>query len=297
MKTKQKVMMHFITKDRIRRFGNTVEDLQKMSLFHFLNQFFDKDDICQTLTKYDVRSDERYHINNLYSSVFLYKDSNKKIKDAYMELVDPCDGNTVFVPPYAYLEHFGNTPEYMCGPCSNVDEGTWYICKSLNEELSKGYKFVCEPTLFGMNLIEDDNSTIYICSSPISALFLSILYSDTNYTFVSTSSNMFMKEELLDPNILKHLKSRRIALCPDVTRFMVDIDTLRKKLSEQGVILDGIYFADYYDPELRCYSVVDYAIQLLHQGMSKEYVQNELLVQNDLDSQFKRLNDQCQYSC
>ena len=93
MKQKKKIVMNYITRERVYRFSN--EDYSRTTWAMFLYRYFPKKQVDVILKDYDVRIDTRYSYQGGYGVILPFKNIENKIRDVRVMLTNPKTGSIV----------------------------------------------------------------------------------------------------------------------------------------------------------------------------------------------------------
>ena len=151
------------------------------NLFLYLINFFDRNQVEQTLIEYNVGTSKKWN----GATVFWQVDLNQKYRTGKIMLYDGLNGKRV-KKPYNHIS--------WAHKALKIDD------------------FNLKQCLFGLHLVNEKTKTIGLVESEKTALTMKLFLPE--YTWIATGSKQNLKEEILIP-----IKDHEIILYPDKSEF------------------------------------------------------------------------------
>ena len=212
MKQKKKIVMNYITRERVYRFSN--EDYSRTTWAIFLYRYFPKEQVDMMLRDYDVRIDTRYfYQGGGYGVILPFKNIENKIRDVRVMLTNPKTGSIV-------KSNNGDNHIYVQKTSKQFsripyDPRPFFDCYfSIGAELAKGYNLKKIPTPFGLNRILRAKE-ICVVTAPIDAIIMSIIYPYA--TWIASGYEGKFSVNLLHPYNVRDIREQRaqVTLFPE----------------------------------------------------------------------------------
>ena len=181
-KIKNQNPISFVTRDRLRRFGNDYADL---SLVAWLKNYFTcPGEIETVLSMYGVLTDYESDEQGYAATICPFRDERGKIRKVIAMQSNPYNGAILYQ-------------------------------RDISRNLAKGYTLQSTPTLFGMHLIDQEPAKpVVIVEKMQDAIILSL--DDRKHLYLALGGAISPDCPLTKPEILRPLSGREVTLSPSV---------------------------------------------------------------------------------